>query len=164
MWRPSKQPTPWWASRWQQTMPESGASSSGDHQEPTPMPAVIHTGDSVGKRRRLNQHQDTDLRQTPQMKIQEDIDARTMFDPQQFQPTQWLRKLLTLPAEEKTAFVVAWVIEQVGQRLMIEGASDGQRWQDIGIPSPTQSLGPRSAIQTLQTVSTRGHETRTRPC
>ena len=88
--------------------------------------------------------------------ISEELEVVKVFDPEVVRPTQWLAKLLDLPPEERNAFVVAWVIEKVGETLLTEGSLDGQRWSDIGIEVLLKSLGPRKAIQVAQSATSSG--------
>lgn len=82
--------------------------------------------------------------------LEEDVAIKKTFDPETVRPTQWLGKLLNLTPKERNAFVVAWVIEKVGESLAQEGAVGNQRWCDVGVEAPAKRLGPRQAIQYIQ--------------
>ncbi len=85
-----------------------------------------------------------------------DREVLELFDPQVLQPTQWLEKLLSLTPEERNAFVVAWVIEKVGEMLVGEAATKSPRWSDVGVVPQEAQLGPRKSIQLLQSIVDRG--------
>ena len=75
-------------------------------------------------------------------------------------PTQWLGKLLQLPPAERTAYVLAWVVECVAEKLLKENHSThAVRWQGLGLVSRSSDVGPRGAISIIKETISAQHTT-----
>ena len=71
-------------------------------------------------------------------------------------PTKWLDKLLSLAPDVRTAYVVAWIIECVAERVSAEGHHNNcVRWQGLGLSGSDGSAGPRKTVEALRGAVTR---------
>jgi hypothetical protein len=73
-------------------------------------------------------------------------------------PTQWLEKMLTLVPEERTAYVLAWIVECISEQLLAEDRSRHVvRWPGLGLSNLNVHAGPRKAITAIRGALDKQH-------
>ena len=76
-----------------------------------------------------------------------DVFAYRVESCEHFGPTKWLAQLPTLADDQRTAYIVSWVIERVAADVLSKDNESRQvRWECLGISTQSANVGPRRAI------------------
>lgn len=89
----------------------------------------------------------------------EAVDLRRMDVPEPEQgPLKWLERLLELSPRERTAHVVAYIVEGMADSIMDQRRSGGHgvRWEALGMSASQSDVAPRKAVYSLRDAMEKG--------